>query len=109
MNPEILRRLDALAERLNSVGSQAWQELVRYQSVCSWTAMVSGVAFSIGMLILTVYLIRWGKKIGGEGSMPCFFFSIITAGGAAGLLVMALVSLPAILCPAGRILMKVLQ
>ena len=55
MDPEILKRLDALAEKVGATGANLWEASVRYQLGCAWGAIIS--AF-IAVLVLAGY-VRW--------------------------------------------------
>ncbi len=55
MDPEILKRLDALAEKLGATGAHLWDAAVRYQVGCAWGAIIGAV---VSVAVLSGY-VRW--------------------------------------------------
>jgi hypothetical protein len=65
MDPEIIKRLDALAEKVGATGEYLWRVLVRGEIVAG--IVYIGVAVFLGTVALVV-LRRLGKMYDGAGS-----------------------------------------
>jgi hypothetical protein len=62
---EILKRLDALSEKLGQTGGHLWEVLVRQAYIDAWSALVFALliaAFLVSFLVAGVKLVRAGSK-----------------------------------------------
>lgn len=110
MNQDILNRIDALAEKLNGIGLQAWQAAVEYKAACAYTATISCAVLLPLMLLLMVWLFRKGcSQARDSDGVPFIFGGLISLGASIALLAVSLCNLPSALCPAGSVLMEVLR
>lgn len=58
MDPEILKRLDAMAEKFGATGERLWAAMVRYEVGVAWAAVVGAVVAVAAFL----FAVRWMRS-----------------------------------------------
>ena len=62
MDPELLKRLDALAEKVGQTGERLFASLVRQEVVAGWTWLIVGAALTMTFVGFGLVLRAWAGE-----------------------------------------------